>query len=385
MTHPAEEAAGSAEQSAEPEQPRSEVQRDSLGRRLRFALLAVALALVAIEGVLSWGYAFTKSWERANARPRPEEAHARHDPELGWANLKSHVSRDLYGPGKHFTSNALGIRALEDYGAAPTQGRRRVVFAGDSFTMGFGVGDADTYPAQIERLEPRVQSVNLGTGAYGADQAFLSYLRDGAPLDPDLVVFAFIAHDMRRMELDFYMAPKPRLALEGDRLVVENQPVPEHDRSELALRLIRELGYALDLGKLLSKLAGSLGTIADAQREAVTARELSFAPVAEKMFEELAALAAREDRGLLLVYLPVRLELATGPQPVCDWAARVAAERDIAFVDLTPAFALRDLSPLFGLNDHYSEGGNALVAETLLPEIRRQLQLAAPGALAPAS
>lgn len=353
--------------------------KESLARRLLLSALAVAGFLVLAEGVLSWGYAFWKARESVTSRARPEQQHARHDAELGWTNVPGALVRDLYGPGKNFTANAQGFRAREEYGASIPAGRCRVVFAGDSFTMGFGVGDDATYPARVENLEPRIQSVNLGMGAYGADQAFLRYRRDAAGVQHNVVVFAFIAHDFRRMELDYYMAPKPRLALANGKLVVENAPVPERDSRRDARTALAAFLQHLDLGRVLSRALRALTpaqTQGDAERIAAANRSIPAAAVAEAMFEELAALARERSAKLLLVYLPTLGELELEAQPVRDWAERAARSRGLAFVDATPAFRGREAAPLFGRANHYSEAGNTLVAEALLPELRGQCGLA---------
>jgi hypothetical protein len=347
---------------------------DSLARRVLLSLLSVVLFLVLTEGVLSWAYAFVKTREAMAARERPEQKHALHDAELGWTNQPSRVVRDLYGPGKHFTSSAQGFRAREEYSTEVPAGRRRIVFAGDSFTMGFGVGDEETYPAQLERLDARLQSVNLGMGAYGADQAFLRVRRDARGLAKNLIVFAFIAHDFRRMELDYYMAPKPRLALANGKLEIENAPVPERDAGEEARLATRQFLGWLDLGKALTRAASWLRpkpSRETAESAGAAPDGFPFAPVADAMFAELASLARAENSALLLVYLPSRGELLTAEQPVRDWTAHAAGARAIPFFDASPAFRGRDPTPLFGLDAHYSEAGNALVAQALLPEVLR--------------
>jgi hypothetical protein len=347
--------------------------KDSLARRLLLAALAVAVFLVLSEGVLSWLNAFLKARERVTERPPPEAQIAQHDAELGWTNVPGKQVRNLYGAGRDFTANAQGFRAREEYGASVPPGRCRAVFAGDSFTMGFGVGDADTYPAQIERLDSRMQSVNLGMGAYGADQAFLRYRRDAASLAHDVAVFAFIAHDLRRMEKSFYMAPKPQLALRDGELVVANAPVPERDSGEDARTALRAFLQNLDLGKALARIVSAAAPTpsqAELDRGAADHAEIRAAPIAEAMFGELAALARERGAGLLLVYLPTRGDLASEVQPIRDWSSGVATARGVRFVDATPSFRGREAAPLFGLDNHYSEAGNALVAEALLPAIR---------------
>ena len=353
--------------------------KESLTRRLLFSALAVALFLALLEGMLSWAYAFMKTRERLALRERPEQSHAQHDAELGWTNVPSLRVANLYGPGEHFTSNAQGIRAREEYAREIPEHRRRVVFAGDSFTMGFGVGDEHTYPAQLERLDPRLQSVNLGMGAYGADQAFLRLRRDGAQLEKNAVVFAVIAHDFRRMELDHYMAPKPKLALRDGALIVTNTPVPERDAGEDARLALREFFMWLDLGKAFGRLAAAVTPRApDAAADEAAIETSEYAPLADAMLRELAADAKRERSALLVLFLPTRAELEHGGSRVRDWLLASAATHGIRSFDASPAFAGRDLAPLFGADGHYSTAGNARVAVALLPVVQELCALAPP-------
>lgn len=259
--------------------------------------LSTVLILVLLEGVLSWAYALTKAWERSAPVP-PEVSHARHDPDLGWSHIPNLHIRDLYGPGRHFTSNGQGHRAPHDFPVAVPAGRKRVLFLGDSFTMGVGVGDHATFPAQLEARDPRIQSVNMGMGAYGVDQAFLWYERDGEAIEADAIVFSFIEHDFARMATDFYMAPKPVLRVEGDALIVENRPVPERDPGRRVAKAASEFTHTLDTGKVLRRL---LSWLPQPERGRP---DFSGSALAERMFGELAARAAERGHVLVLVYLP---------------------------------------------------------------------------------
>ncbi len=357
--------------------------KDSLAGRLALSTLAVALFLVLAEGVLSWVNAGVQAGKRVASRPAPEARIAQHDSELGWTAVPGRHVANLYGPGRDFTANAQGFRAREEYTASVPPGRCRALFAGDSFTMGFGVGDADTYPAQLERLDPRLQTVNLAMGAYGADQAFLRYRRDAATLEHDVAVLAFIAHDFARMDRAFYMAPKPQLALADGKLVVKHVPVPQRDAREDRRVALKGFLENLDLAKALARLAAAVApppSQADAEREAASRPLLPVAPVAEATFGEFGALVRERGAEPLLVYLPTRGDLAARAQLVRDWAQRAAGERGVRFFDATPALRGREPAPLFGLANHYSEAGNALVAEALLPALRSVCGLGSPAA-----
>src|SRR6185503_2752348 len=85
--------------------------------------------------------------------------------------------------GQTVTHNSQGNRGPEAAFAKPS-GVRRVVVIGDSQAWGYGVGDDETIPAQLQRLlneagGARYEVLNLGVGGYGTDQAFLKYLVEG--------------------------------------------------------------------------------------------------------------------------------------------------------------------------------------------------------------
>ncbi len=343
----------------------------SLRRRLGLGLLAAVLSLAIVEGVLSWAYSFTKAWERS-APIAPGRAHAEHDPDLGWSNVPSVHVPDLYGPGRHFTSNSQRFRAHEDYPVAVPPGRRRVLFVGDSFTMGAGVGDDQTFPALVEAREPRIQSVNMGMSAYGVGQTFLRYRRDGASIDADAVVFAFIGHDFRRMQLDFYMAPKPRLALEDGELVAKNVPVPESDPSVRLARAAREFSQTLVLGKVARR---ALAWLPEPRPPA-----LDFAPVAERIFLELRDLANERGHEVVMLHLPVRYEL-DAPPVLEAWLRRVSSDLDLPLVDLWPVFAslgAMERAAAYQSDRHFSPEGNDRVARRILPLLRERLEMGDP-------
>jgi len=78
-------------------------------------------------------------------------------------------------------------------------GYLRVIGSGDSFTLGHGVANGQTWCARLEEIDPRFENVNMGQGGYGADQAYLSYRRDRRRLDRDTHIFAFISDDLHRL------------------------------------------------------------------------------------------------------------------------------------------------------------------------------------------
>ena len=108
----------------------------------------------------------------------PQQAR-RFDPELGWCNPRD-------GGFGEFVYDWAGCRkAAEPLPRTKAVGIRRVVTLGCSMTHGEEVGALETWPAQLDASRADIEVANLGVAAYGIDQAFLRYRRDGVVLEPD--------------------------------------------------------------------------------------------------------------------------------------------------------------------------------------------------------
>lgn len=343
-------------------------------------MLACVVALGVIEGVARLiGGAPSDAGSSVVAQPLAERRHTRYDPELGWSNVPGTHIADLYGPGRDLTINSQGFRARKDYAAAPAEGRVRALCVGDSFTLGYGVGDADTWCARLERLEPRLETVNMGQGGYGVDQAYLWVRRDGAALQPDLVLFSFIQEDFVRMrEPEFLGYAKPLLRLGDDgELEVRNVPVP---RAGEGGPWLARLTRWLDRLRVVQLVRPLLGT-RKRDDEGKLSRE-DLIRLAGRVFEDLQRGTRDEGAQLVLVYLPMRWDYRS---PKARWReplADQARERGIAFVDLAEelnALSSAEVDGLYipkgaldfvGASGHFNEAGNAWVAESLLPRLR---------------
>jgi lysophospholipase L1-like esterase len=96
--------------------------------------------------------------------------------------------------------NALGFRGGEVETPKP-EGRLRIVVMGDSLTFGNGVGDDETYPAQLARGlgeagSRNIEVINAGVPAYDTWQQALLLEEVVVSLEPDLVVLGFYENDI---------------------------------------------------------------------------------------------------------------------------------------------------------------------------------------------
>jgi hypothetical protein len=340
------------------------------------ALLAICLLFVVIallEGMSSLALA----GKELRSAHLAEEHFTERDTLLGWINLANADKRDLFGPGRSLRTNGQRFRHSGALAAIAPAGKRRVVCSGDSFTLGYGVDDRDTWCALLARENPSLETVNMGQGGYGIDQAYLWYLRDGLPLRPQAHVFAFIADDFRRMGLErFFGFPKPKLALDGSALRTVGVPVPNP-------------GIGPSMDRLSSTVRG-LRTFqvlkhfsARARSGPATEDPAKTLKVAHAAFRDLATRDSLIGAKLVVVYLPMFGDFLGNDvlERLRTEMRESAQQGNYEFVDLVeelrrvPPDSVRSLFiqsgdlAFSGAAGHYTEAGNAWVTKQLLARV----------------
>ena len=292
-----------------------------------------------------------------------------YDPELGWRHAKNKHVPDLYGNGVGLTTNSQQLRGTGDYALANSEDRYRILCLGDSFTMGYGVGDEDTFPSLLAQEHPAVDTINMGLGGYGLDQCYMSYRRDGTKFDVDVLLFAFIIGDFFRMNPVGNVADlgKPILELvDGDPVAINTPVVNLLDTPGLGMRLTR-LWRTSSLASLIPKTL-------DAPTPKGSVDEQPFAPVALRIFEILRDQSKQRGQVFVLAMLPTQGEVPKKSLPIIDiWLKPALEERGIPMIDLRPAFKkvpVKELPGHFTMG-HYSKRGNLVAAKAMLDGIRK--------------
>jgi len=370
----------------QPEANRSAERTASLVEKGRAVVRSLAIAtgigfvslvfFFLLEGAASTALVARAVWQRQEDVNITEERHTRFDAELGWVSIPNTSLPDFYGPGKHLTTNDRGFRGSARIDSRIPEGRERLICSGDSFTLGHGVGDADTWCAQLAALEPSLETVNMGQGGYGIDQAFLWYAAEASDLDRSAHVFAFIGDDFFRMQRDHFLGfSKPVLSLVGGVLHVENTPVSS--RNAVTRWLVQNGNLFAELAsvRVLGGLAGHLARDGSAGVPSVEATW----QLAEAVFDSLASDNARRGAQLLLVFLPTPWDYDT--ELYARWrrlAGEYATRENRAFLDLV--IELRALSPSEAASlfipegqigaPHFNEAGNAWAATHILDRLK---------------
>jgi hypothetical protein len=329
-------------------------------------LVVVILLFALVEGLASLLFIGN---EIVRTPGVPEHVHAEHDELLGWVNLPNVHLPDMYGPGVEVRTNSQRFRNRQDFTRAVPEGRIRIICSGDSFTFGYGVSNDEVWCERLVGLDPRLETVNMGLGGYGVDQAYLWYRRDGVRLDHDIHLFAFLTDDFRRMRSDRFMGyGKPFLSIRNDSLVVTNHPVPRtswwtrrralHGEAVARLNVVR-------LARRLFRLDDPAGAV---EREAEETRRLQA--IVSRIFADLCWTNRSKGSELVLVYFPGAWDY-TGSARTDTWRRFVreeAAKQGIVFLDLVEE--LRRVPPtevdgLYAPNAHFSVAGNEWAAQVL--------------------
>lgn len=246
-----------------------------------------------------------------------------------------------------YAANSEGFRS--SYVAAGLDGAEQlVVLLGDSFTFGTGVDEGATFGALLDEALPGVAVHNLALPGMGLDQMWMVLRHWALPLQPQLVVVAFIDNDWGRSLSAFrstegFRKPTFVATNEGLRPATRDDapgaPIRWLERRSAVLGLVRvvgqAIGYRLPVGKWWTTNAAIIDEIVRETREAGVA--------------------------VVFVRLPIRRANAF-PR-----LSEHLAERNVPYLDL--ATPLRS-GLHFETDEHISEAGHAYVADALKTTVR---------------
>ncbi|NQX88041.1 MAG: SGNH/GDSL hydrolase family protein [Halioglobus sp.] len=297
-----------------------------------------------------------------------ERQHTEYDEELGWINLPGITIPDMYSREDPLTINSQRYRSTQEFSIQVPAGKIRIICAGDSFTLGFGVGDPHTWCQQLTTLDKQLETVNMGQGGYGVDQAFLWYRRDEQKLEHDIVVFAFIRDDFYRMESETFMGyGKPILSVQAGKLVQENYPVPRQSYDASWLRANLHMWFQLDTIQWLSDLLGDILSNPGSDNNTKAHRDTE--EVVDSIFASLEDMSIRNQRRTILAYLPTRGDISQDrPHRWEQLVTALAKTHDYHLINV--ADAMRKLPQdetenMFRGGGHYTDEGNRYVAEVI--------------------
>jgi hypothetical protein len=347
-------------------------------------LAIFGLLFIIIEGLASYGL-LVRDVMRTSLIA--ERRHTKYDPDLGWVNEPNVYIPDMYGPGVYLRTNAQGFRSNQNINAAVPDGKARVICSGDSFTLGFGVDNDHTWCQLLSLLEPRLETVNMGQGGYGVDQAYLWYKRDAARIEHQVHLLAFITHDFYRVQSDSFLGyAKPALDVANGALVVKNVPVPRRSYYLSWITQSIEKLRRLRTVELSTRFIQKIRHTAVASRQPLQGkRNDKTREVLRKIFEDLKRIDEQRSSKLVLVYLPTIDELkGGGPQ---DWTEFLEEEaralgiplinlfrefRSLPYDEIGNQFIPKGQLAYQHAEGHFNVAGNELVAKMIYEQLTKQ-------------
>ena len=298
-------------------------------------------------------------------------------------------------PSRDFTAShhtdGLGFR-----NAWPWPAQASVAVVGDSVTFGYGVADAEAWPAILAKSLVPDPVINLGLIGAGPQQYLRVYETFGVKLRPKLLIVGFLpTNDFWDADVfdqwlksgaggnymvwrDFGRPQRPRLSLRdpvgsvGSLLSVPRSLLASHSR---LYQVLRASAYQMDGPNLVVRRFAD-GSQIQLQPGLLAERAGHMQPdraefrLALDAVDQLRTLATEQGTHVLVLLLPgkeeVYLPLTGVDVPDTERPLRDALDRlRIEYLDLTPGFRQRAAAGerlFFDVDGHPNGAGNGLIA-----------------------
>jgi hypothetical protein len=313
------------------------------------------------------------------------------DAALGWRIAPSRASTD----GLYFSS-AEGLRsARQGEALLPVSGKSRIAFFGDSFAFSEEVPFDQSLTKHLERrMGEKAQVITFGIPGYGIDQAVLQMEQQVARWKPDVSVLQFIEDDIQRIGNIYlfnkptwaYPFVKPRFLSQEGQLTQLQVPSPQTVFARESVHTLPHLEKDLDFREQLwrdsplfaSRAASYL--LSHSPRESparLTDGPSSNEALAVRLIERFVASARAAGSRPVVVYFPDAGDFRGYDRSI---VSRVLAGLDRLGIDVVDTSDC--MTQAGGVDEHivtdgahYSNGGNARMAQCLEPVLRQQLSL----------
>jgi len=256
--------------------------------------------------------------------------------------------------GAEIATNSLGFRDGGVEAPKPSD-EQRVVFIGDSFTLGWGVESDETFSSELERLLNRgaggYRTINMGVGNYNTIMEVELFKWKGLELDPDLVILMYFVNDV--------------------------EAVPAR-KSALGYALVKHSYFSAFLFDRFTRLRSRL---MEARRwneyyaALYSSENAGNVEANAKSTNELIALCGQRGTGLLIVSIPDLHQLEDYPFTYATEHIRALAEAGgVPFLDLRPALAGYEPQTLWvSPEDHHANVmANGVIAEQIYGTIQSE-------------
>jgi lysophospholipase L1-like esterase len=321
-------------------------------QNLAVAVAALLLSLLLGEAAVRGLFHFVSSYDYEMWRYAAELKQPSGNRELPFSHRPNRGGR-FYGV--DIRTNSLGMRDPERPIAKPA-GCRRILFLGDSYTLGWGVPEEATFSRQLEQMLAKAGSAsqvfNLGVGNYNSAMEVALLKQQGLKLDPDLIVLLYYINDVE---------PTPELG----------------SMSYWMQKHFYLLGFIRTKVRQLALMGKGGDWLENYYRKLYAADAPGFKQNRQALLE-LAELCRSRNIRLLMVNIPDLRRLDNYPfQYATTFIRDVAAANGVPFLDLLPALAGNSGKSLWvsDADSHSNARANGLAAAAIFRKISTEALL----------
>jgi len=208
-------------------------------------------------------------------------------PNIGYKFIPNLKSRIIHESGGYLVkTNEWGFRSEIEFSKLKSNGKKRILFFGDSFTAGDSVSNKFRFSDLTEQLVPDTETYNFGLPGSGTDQQFLMYQEYAKDVQCDLIVLCVLVENIRRIKSHyrFYnneqgervVYQKPYFEFKDNQLVLHNNPVAAQPFKMEDLPVNEQ--EKVDTGGRFSAVRGIINTLG---LKEVTQKLTKYQPVPE--------------------------------------------------------------------------------------------------------
>lgn len=304
------------------------------------------------------------------------------DPRLGWIGKPNVRMRFHRAEFKVLVEHSAEGFRLPDP-KPPTRAEKNILFLGDSYTWGWGVGQGEVFTERLQRaLSPQVAVYNRGVNAFGTAQAYLLVQDEFKKRSYDKVGVMFYFNDVYDNRSG-KNGRRPYFDLIDNHLVPRNLPAaalgdPIGNFLKKHSRTFSFISYRIDALKAVwkrrrrKKKGDAAG---DASQADIDWHSEDGYPVTARFLTEIGKLSRKHGAQFYIVYIPHKSEYLHQPsrdpyiRATRSMIAEVSLREGIPVIDLAPQFYKKSRQGIrirFPQELHWTPTGHQLAAEVLL-------------------
>jgi hypothetical protein len=322
------------------------------------------------------------------------------DSKKGWVNRPNErIVQESANQKIVYSINSSGFRSTREYTPTKKNGITRLMVMGNSFVFGSEVDDANCWASILESSNKNLEVLNAGVAGYGLDQAFLLFEETKKEWKPDVVIICYMTMLLQRHVVTFQSfgskrsvpCSKPRYLLDGDKLILEANPLPSKEHYKKLLdhpnKIIPEIGkhdffFNRDFSTPVKRNFSFIKIINLAMNRYINSSNFedfykngyyNENSEAFKVTEKIIPKFVNAVKGIgaepIVVIFPTRIDLTRLMEikeyKVYEPLLNSLDITGISYLDMASVFNNEKVENLFEKNGHYSPLGNLLVANKI--------------------